>query len=139
MRIVMPTCPCPQPLPACGNTILMAYWTLILDWCSQQIYAHLIRRDSQHLLVRLQTRLKFTAVEAACAAFHHADGAGAPPTHPTAQLARALLVGHLYDWSLRQLEWQIRYNLVVKWFVGYPSFADGPDHGHPRTFRAVGG
>jgi IS5 family transposase len=41
---------------------------------------------------------------------------------------RALLVGYLHDWSLRELEWQIRYNLVVKWFVGYPVFADGPDH-----------
>jgi len=29
---------------------------------------------------------------------------------------------------LRELEWQIRFNLVVKWWVGYPVFAAGPDH-----------
>jgi hypothetical protein len=41
------------------------------------------------------------------------------PTHPVTRLVRAELVGALYSWSLRQLEQEIRYNLVIKWFVGY--------------------
>ena len=41
---------------------------------------------------------------------------------------RALLLKYLFAWSSRQCEAQIRYNMVVKWFVGYPIFAAGPDH-----------
>jgi hypothetical protein len=48
---------------------------------------------------------------------------------------RALLVGYLYRWSLRDLEWHIRFNLVVKWFVGYPIFAEGPDHSTLERFE----
>ncbi len=67
-------------------------------------------------------------LEKACAAFHHASGPGARPTHPVPQLVRAFLVKYLFNWSLREIEWQVRFNLVVKWFVGYPLFAAGPDH-----------
>jgi hypothetical protein len=36
---------------------------------------------------------------------------------------RALLVKYLYDHSLRSLEDEIRFHLIVKWFVGYAVFA----------------
>jgi IS5 family transposase len=48
---------------------------------------------------------------------------------------RALLVKYLYNWSLRDLEWHIRFNLVVKWFVGYPLYAEGPDHSTLERFE----
>jgi IS5 family transposase len=48
---------------------------------------------------------------------------------------RALLVKYLYNWSLRDLEWHIRFNLVVKWFVGYPIYAEGPDHATLERFE----
>jgi hypothetical protein len=38
------------------------------------------------------------------------------------------LVKYLFDWSLRELEFQLRFHLVVKWFVGYALFEAGPDH-----------
>ena len=44
------------------------------------------------------------------------------------RLVRALLVKYLYNWSLRDLEWHLRFNLLVKWFVGYSIFDLGPDH-----------
>ena len=46
-----------------------------------------------------------------------------------------MLVKYLYNWSLRDLEWHIRFNLVVKWFVGYPIFAVGPDHSTLERFE----
>ena len=109
-------------------SLVMAHLTPLLHWFSDRVYADLLKRTPDHLLVKLPKRLDLTSIETACATFHHAEGPGAKPTHTVPHMVRALLVGYLQDWSLRELEWQIRYNLVVKWFVGYPIFADGPDH-----------
>jgi transposase len=115
-------------IPDFVPTIIAVCWSQLVQWFSDQVYAKLIERDPDHLLVRLYGRLGWGRLEAACAGFHHDEGPGAKPTHTVPHLVRALLVGYLFDWSLRQLEWHIRYNLVVKWFVGYPIFAAGPDH-----------
>jgi len=48
---------------------------------------------------------------------------------------RALLVKYLYDHSLRSLESAIRFHLIVKWFVGYPTHAAGPDHTTLQRFE----
>jgi IS5 family transposase len=122
-------------LSADVTMLLKAYYTPVLDWVSEQVYEHLLRRDAQHVLVRLHAQLDTAKMEAACREFHHADGPGAPAAHPVARLVRALLVGALFNWSLRQLEWHIRYNLIVKWFVGYPLYADGPDHSTLERFE----
>jgi IS5 family transposase len=109
-------------------SLVTAHLTPLLHWFSDRVYADLLKRTPDHLLVKLHQRLDLAPLETACAAFHHAEGPGAKPTHTVPRLVRALLVGYLQDWSLRELEWQLRYNLVVKWFVGYPVFAEGPDH-----------
>jgi len=44
------------------------------------------------------------------------------------QLVRVLVINHCFGWSLRQLEFQVRYYLLLKWFAGYPLFAIGPDY-----------
>ena len=115
-------------IPDFVMALVTAHLTPLLQWFSDYIYADLLKRTPDHLLVKLHTRLNLAAVETACAAFHHMEGPGTKPTHTVPHLVRALLVGYLQDWSLRELEWQIRYNLVVKWWVGYPVFAAGPDH-----------
>ncbi|MBM4456997.1 MAG: transposase [Chloroflexi bacterium] len=68
------------------------------------------------------------ALVTACAGYHHTAGPGDQPTHPVAYLVRAVLVKTLYSWSLRECADQINHHLVVKWFVGYPVFASGPDY-----------
>ena len=87
------------------------------------------------MLIQLSQHLNFGTLETACAAYHHATGPGVTPTHPVPRLVRALLVGSLYHWSLRELEWHIRFNLLVKWFVGYPIYAPGPDHSTLERFE----
>ena len=116
-------------------SLVTAHLTPLLHWFSDRVYTDLLKRTPDHLLVKLYHRLDWTPLETACAAFHHSTGPGANPTHKVPQLVRALLVGYLYDWSLRELEWQIRYNLVVKWLVGYPVFAAGPDHSTLERFE----
>lgn len=109
-------------------SIVATYLPQLIEWFSEQVYAELVKRDPEHLLVKLHKRLDFSRLEQACAGFHHREGPGTRPTHAVSRLVRALLVGYLFNWSLRDLEWHIRFNLIVKWFVGYAVFAAGPDH-----------
>lgn len=127
-------------------TILSQYLSPLLLWLSELAYENLMGRDPDHLLCQLQHLLDFTAMEAACADYHQLNSAGRPVEHTVSQLLRAMLVKYLYGCSLRELEEKIRYHILVKWFVGYPIFASGPDHTtlhrfevylyvhHPRLF-----
>jgi hypothetical protein len=115
-------------LPHFVRSLIVAYLDPVLNWISAVIYADLIQHAADHFLVALQATLDFGPLETACAGFHHATGPGARPTHPVPQLVRVLLISYLFNWSLRQLEFQVRYNLLLKWFAGYPLFAVGPDH-----------
>ena len=122
-------------IPDLVLAIVKTYLAELLVWLSDQTYTELLKRDPDHLLIKLAQHLNFGPLEMACAAYHHATGPGVNPTHPVPRLVRALLVGSLYHWSLRELEWHIRFNLVVKWFVGYPIFALGPDHSTLERFE----
>lgn len=133
-------------LPPLLLTIIEAHLASLLLWFSQYVYGRLLARDGDHLLVQLAARLDVGPLEAACAGYHPHTGRGRPVTHTVARLLRALVVKYLYGYSLRELEFQIRHNLLIKWFVGYPVFAEGPDHAtlarfelyciryHPRLF-----
>jgi len=104
------------------------FWTRLCTWFNNQVYAVMLAHAQQHLLVRLHARLDLHALVTACAGYHHTAGPGDQPTHPVAYLVRAVLVKTLYSWSLRECADQINHHLVVKWFVGYPVFASGPDY-----------
>ncbi|MEK6573960.1 MAG: transposase [Chloroflexota bacterium] len=133
-------------LPDFVLSLVKPYLQPLLYWLSDYIYTQLFKREAEHPLIQLQRHLDFGPLEQACAEFHHLSGPGAPSTHPVPQLVRALLVKYLFDWSLRQLEFQLRFHLVIKWFVGYALFETGPDHTtlerfeqwvclhHPRLF-----
>lgn len=122
-------------IPDFARAVVKIYYAQLLIWLSDQTYLILFKRDPNHLLVNLTAHLNFTPLETACAGYHHSTGRGTPPTHSVPRLVRALLVKYLYDWSLRDLEWHIRFNLVVKWFVGYSIFAEGPDHSTLERFE----
>ena len=122
-------------VPDFVRLLVTAYLEPLLNWFSDQIYAELLKRADDHFLIQLRATLDFTPLDSACAAFHHAEGPGAGPTHPVPHLVRALLIGALFGWSLRQLEFQIRFHLLIKWFVGYPLFAAGPDHSTLERFE----
>jgi len=122
-------------IPDFALAVFKVYLLQLLVWLSDQTYLTLLKRDSDHFLVKLNDYLNFARLETACAPYHHTTGPGTPPTHPVPRLVRALVVKYLYHWSLRDLEWHIRFNLVVKWFVGYPIFAVGPDHSTLERFE----
>lgn len=116
-------------------SVVNAHLQPLLAWFSEWVYAKLLKRDPDHFLVRLQRQLDFAPLEKACAGFHHSAGPGTLPTHTVPRLVRALLLGYLFAWSLRQLEFHIRFNLLVKWFVGYRVAEPGPDHSTLERFE----
>lgn len=113
---------------------------------SDYTYDRLRSRDPKQPLWQLADILDFKPMELACAEYHTRSGAGCKPTHTVPKLLRALLVKYFYNDSLRETEFHIRYNMVIKSFVGYAIFAEGPDHStisrfenylvlhHPRLF-----
>jgi hypothetical protein len=97
---------------------------LIGEW----LYADLLRRCHNHLLVKLANQLDFGPIETACASYRHMRGPGTQSYYPVAVLVRCLLVGTLYDLSLRQLEQRLHADLLVRWFVGLPMFGEVPSY-----------
>jgi hypothetical protein len=115
-------------LPDFVISIIRAHLNAVLLWFSHYVYTQLLKRAEDERLVKLAPVLDFTTLEQVCADYHHTIGPGAAPTHSVPRLVRALLVRYLFNYSYRDLERAIHSDLVVKWFVGYPLFAAGPDH-----------
>lgn len=113
---------------------------------SDYTYNRLQSRDPDHSLLQLRQLLDFKPMELACSNYHTLSGAGCKPTHTVPKMLRALLVKYFFNYSLRETEFHIRYNLLIKLFVGYAIFEEGPDHStisrfenylilhHPRLF-----
>lgn len=115
--------------------LVILYLDPLLNWFSERVYADLLKRASKHLLVQLHTHLDLKPLEHACASFHRNSGRGRPVIHSVPRLVRALLVKYLYNYSLRETEAEICFNLIVRWFVGYSVFAAGPDHATLERFE----
>lgn len=80
------------------------------------------------MLVKLDSYLDFEPIEKACTSYRHSSGPGTQSYYPVSILVRALLVGYLYDLSLRQLEQRLHSDLLVRWFVGLSAFGDVPTY-----------
>src|SRR5262249_13647329 len=90
-----------------------------------------------HPLTQTAQHNDLTAVVAACSAYQHRSGPGAPPTFSVDQLVRAELVRAWADsCSDPELEWLLASNLVVRWFVGLPLVGPTPDHSTLNRFHA---
>jgi hypothetical protein len=72
--------------------------------------------------------LDFTRLDQLATAYHHAQGPGAPATHSSGRLLRAILVKYLYKLSLRQTEECLWSDILARWFVGLTLFETPPDH-----------
>jgi hypothetical protein len=121
------------PIPDFLPPMFLAVWAQLLAWLSSQVYARFLAPHD--FLVQLAAQLDWAPLEQACAAYHAPRAAGAQATHTVAHLVRALLIKYLRNLSLRELEAEIRTNLVIKWFVGYGLFERGPDHSTLARFE----
>ena len=114
-----------QPIAA----ILAYYLEPLLAWFSHYICQQLVARRPDHPLIRIAQLLDFAVLERACASYHDsASPRGRPVTHTVPRLLRLLFIKYWSDLSLRQLEERLRYDLLVRWFVGYGLHQETPDH-----------
>ena len=88
----------------------------------QLVYGVILSHTQSHLLHRLQQHFDFSALEQACAHYHHSEGKGTHPTHTVPRLLRILLLKYLYDLSLREVETRLYTDLLARWFAGYGLF-----------------
>ncbi len=115
--------------------ILTQYLEPLKLWFSQYIYDRFLERHQNHPLVILNQIVDFSAMEEACADYHHQKGPGRCPTHTVPKLVRAIFIQYYSNYSLRGSEFHIRCNLLIKWFVGYDIFDEGPDHSTLNRFE----
>ena len=125
------------PLPPALHLALLACLPALLAWLSSLLTRALLARCRSHPLVRLHQAYDPAAVVAACAAYHHSSGSGAPPSYPVPLLVRAEIVrvwaGTCSDPALECL---LASNLVARWFVGLPLLGPTPDHSTLNRFHA---
>lgn len=115
-------------VPETDEDIIRIYGDVVGPWYSARLYAKLVARHPNHLLVRLQGLIDFGPLEVSCAEYFHRSGPGAKPTHTLQRLVRIQLVRYLYHWSFRETEEQLDSNLLLRWFVGYGLLEAVVDH-----------
>src|SRR3712207_2300383 len=110
--------PAPDPftnlpeLPPVVQALLGRFLALILAWVSALVYQALLTQCARHPLVRLAQLYDPSAVIAACSAYYHGAGPGAPPTFTIRTLVRAEIVRAWADsCSDPELEWHLGSNL----------------------------
>lgn len=124
-------------LPDALPTIIEEHLAPLLTWFSQFIWHRLLSRDADNPLIRVKPLLDFTPLEQACATYHDSSATrGRPVTHTVPRLLRAIFIKYWFDLSLRQLERQLRYDLLLRWFVGYGLHQETPDHTTLSRFEA---
>lgn len=94
------------------------------------VYDRLIPKD--HLLRRMSKVIDFKFIDAETRDFYSATGR---PGWSPVMLFKCCLIAFLYDISDRQLEDQVNYHIVFKWFVGLDLDQKAPDHSTMTRFR----
>jgi len=118
------------------SPILCLYWHVLLSAISEALFDRLVSRTHRHPLVQLQALLDFQPIEDACQAYHLHNGLGSPVIHSVPRLVRILFLKYYGDYSLRQLEASLEYNLLYRWFAGYDLFDKTADRTTINTFES---
>ena len=97
-----------------------------------EIYEKLVSRD--HLLYRINELVDFTFVNEECRNLY-SESMGRPVTNTPEIMLRSAVVQQLYDYSDREMEYEARYNIMVKWFIGLNLDDSSYDHSALGRFR----
>src|SRR5665647_3051680 len=97
-----------------------------------EIYEKLVSRD--HILYKINESVDFTFInEKFCNLY--SENMGRPVTNTPEIMFRSAVVQHLYDYSDREMEYEARYNIMVKWFIGLNLDDSSYDHSALGRFR----
>ena len=97
-----------------------------------EIYEKLVSRD--HLLYKINELVDFTFVNEECRNLY-SESMGRPVTNTPEIMLRSAVVQQLYNYSDREMEYEARYNIMVKWFIGLNLDDSSYDHSALGRFR----
>src|SRR5674476_1565727 len=80
-----------------------------------EIYEKLVSRD--HLLYKINESIDFTFINEECRNLY-SENMGRPVTNTPEIMFRSAIIQSLNDYSDREMEYEARYNIMVKWFIG---------------------
>jgi IS5 family transposase len=97
-----------------------------------EIYEKLVSRD--HLLYKINESVDFSFINEECLNLYSAS-MGRPVTNTPEIMFRSAIVQSLYNYSDREMEYEARYNIMVKWFIGLNLDDSSYDHSALGRFR----
>ena len=97
-----------------------------------EIYEKLVSRD--HLLYKINESVDFTFINEECRNLY-SENMGRPVTNTPEIMFRSAIVQSLYNYSDREMEYEARYNIMVKWFIGLNLDDSSYDHSALGRFR----
>jgi Transposase and inactivated derivatives, IS5 family len=97
-----------------------------------EIYEKLVSRD--HLLYKINELVDFTFINEECRNLY-SESMGRPVTNTPEIMFRSAIIQSLYDYSDREMEYEARYNIMVKWFIGLNLDDSSYDHSALGRFR----
>jgi len=97
-----------------------------------EIYEKLVSRD--HLLYKINESVDFSFINEECRNLY-SENMGRPVTNTPEIMFRSAIVQTLYNYSDREMEYEARYNIMVKWFIGLNLDDSSYDHSALGRFR----
>ncbi len=97
-----------------------------------EIYENLIPED--HILHKINKQVDFSFVNEACKDLY-SQNQGRPVKYLPEIMFRSAIVQYMNDYSDRDMEEAARYNLIIKWFLGFSIEDHSYDHSILGDFR----
>jgi IS5 family transposase len=96
------------------------------------LYNQIIPPD--HFLKKLSKVVDFSFINELCSDLYHLEGPGQKPYQPEF-LFKILFLSFLYNISDREVEEQVNFNILFKWFCGLAINEKAPDYSTLSVFR----
>jgi IS5 family transposase len=91
------------------------------QWVSQMHYGQVVEQAGQdHILVRIKQRFDLSGVEQGCVGYRrYAGEQGVEARYTLRQLCYGVLAKSVLGYSYAEMAAELRYNSLLRWFVGY--------------------
>jgi len=123
-------------IPSYVEKIIDQYWQPIIKIVGKQLKKYYFEQvEPEHWLVEFDKFFDTSYLEQECASYHQGSGQGSWTIHPIKCLVRGLLAKYLYNTSYRETETMVKYNILVRLWVGYGLFEQVFDHTTLQRFE----
>lgn len=123
-------------IPSYVEQIIEQFWQYIVSLVGKQLKKYYFEEvSSDHWLVEFDKYFETSYLEEKCAAYHQGKGQGSWTVHSIRCLVRGLIAKYLFNMSYRETEEKVKYNILVRLWVGYGLFREVFDHSTLQRFE----